>query len=240
VSDAEIREAARKQREREQAIAARKQRDLDAQNDPRKRTRHQRTMVVDALAGKGGDRLAIVLMTVVLVVVAFGSILLFDTTWLPLIMPLPLLALMIGAYFATDHLLAMRARAELRRVRRGFEAGVYVEQLADNRHDGVVVFTLRFQPPVPPERRRDLCDAIHGWMREPLTLTWQGHQLVAKTEEQSCHLWIDGGHGNHEWSNRALHSLTAHFIRRVLPHLDNVAKLDIDIEGDKVAWNEDP
>jgi hypothetical protein len=25
----------------------------------------------------------------------------------------------------------------------------------------------------------------------------------------------------------------------VLPHLDNVAKLDIDIEGDKRPWNED-
>ena len=80
---------------------------------------------------------------------------------------------------------------------------------------------------------------MRNWMREPLTITWPaGDQLVAKSAEQDCHLWISGGHGTHEWSNRALHSQTAHFIRRVLPHLDDVTKLDIDIEGDKVAWNE--
>lgn len=45
---------------------------------------------------------------------------------------------------------------------------------------------------------------------------------------------------SHEWTNRALHSQVAHFIRRVLPHLDNVAKLDVDIEGEKVAWNKEP
>jgi len=87
--------------------------------------------------------------------------------------------------------------------------------------------------------RRPARDAVREWMREPLTITWQGDRLIAKSAEQSCHLWIDGGHGSHEWSNRALHTQTGHFIRRVLPHLDNVAKLDIDIEGDKVAWNKD-
>jgi hypothetical protein len=243
MSDADVREAARKQREREQAIAQRKQRDLDDQNDPRKRTKHQKAMVVDALAGTGGDRLAAVMMAIVLVVVVVGGVILFKSKWTPLILPVPMFVLMIATYAWTDRVLASRARAELARVRRGFEVGPYVEQLADNRRHAVVVFTLRFVPAIEKARRADVVDAVRGWMREPLTVEWSRDVLVARTPEQSCHLMITGGRSSgmsHEWSNRALHSQVAHFIRRVLPHLDNVAKLDVDIEGEQVAWNKEP
>jgi hypothetical protein len=246
VSDDDIAAAANRHREREAAIAAKQQRIADAERDPIRQRKYAEAMVTDALAGKGGDRLATAMaMIAVLGGGALGAVLLTTRlgSWSFLLSIPIMIGLLVASFVTTERIAASFSRRELARVRRGFEVGVYLEQLSHNRRDGVAVFKVRFAQPIQAERERQLCDAIKEWMNELASVTFADEILVARSAEQSCHKMITGsasGSGiQHEWTNRDVHTQVGHFIRRVLPHLDNVVKLDIEIEGETKPWSQE-
>ena len=235
----EIAEAANRHRKREAAEQATQQRIAEAQRDPVRQRKHRERMVTDALAGKGGDRLAIATgMIAVFGGAAIGAVLLSTRMgeWSFLISIPIMIGLLIAAFATTERIAAAFSRRELARVRRVFEPGAYLEQLSHNRRRGVAVFTVRFAQPVGDKPQ--MCDAIKEWMSELSSVTFSKELLVVRSADKSCHQMLGGSTGgvDHEWTNREVHTQVGHFIRRVLPHLDGVVKLDIDIEGKTEPW----
>ena len=131
---------------------------------------------------------------------------------------------------------------ELEAIGRGFDAGAYLEALADNRETSVVVARLGFAAPVDAELVKTIRARMPAIARAELdgTTIRIESDVLATTETFEAARSRGGVTPNREFDNRAVDRWLAELVRTVVVPLEShtpVRALELAIEGAALPWD---
>lgn len=247
----ELARAAKRRRDREAAK-------VDAEPSPAKlaaaRAKRERWVKAnrtrEALAEAGWQGRAITNGAILVGLLAPVAVAVFAFDMGSLLVDLGFAVIAMGTTFgmmelAERGLAAVRLR-RLRGIGRGLDVDRYLAALGENRRHATVIVRATFGERWPDDTRAQAHDGVREWLPSLADVAWDGAStLVMRSARLDGTIWLSGGEhasGGRYFDNRALHGHFLGVVRRVLPRLEAIARIDrlaVEVDGDVEAFDAD-